>query len=189
MICGFVFSKDKRVLNGIGAYIGTFMMIGFASVFVYDLIMHIGDSIANILVVLFSLGVCTIMIVGSKQNSPLLSLQYSIEGYIVKNFTKHKVAEINIQDGLYFSELCLFLHSKGGGRWEEQYYLLSNYPIPKIPNHESGGLRLPRELTKSNVILLPASQSTNIWIKKTITDISIPQYPRIAYRPKIHKVN
>lgn len=184
MICGFVFSKDKRILNSAGIYIGILFMTGFTSVFCYDLIMCIGDRIANVLVVLLSLGISIIMIIGSKQNSPILSLRFSIESNSVKNFTKHDVTEISTQEGVFCSELCLLLHAKGGGRWVERYYLLSNYPIPRISNYESGGLRLPRKLNESSVILLPVNQSTSIWIKKTIVISQIPQYPKVAYLSK-----
>lgn len=184
MIYGFVFSKDKRIINSTGIYIGILLMTSFASVFCYDLIMCIGDRTANVLVVLFSLGICIVMIIGSKQNSPILSLQFSVENNCVKNFTKHDVTEISTQEGVFCSELCLLLHSKGGGRWVERYYLLSNHPIPRIPNYESGGLRLPRKLNESNVILLPVNQSTSIWIKKTIVISQIPQYPKVAYLSK-----
>ena len=130
------------------------------------------------------LGISIIMIIGSKQNSPILSLRFSIESNSVKNFTKHDVTEISTQEGVFCSELCLLLHAKGGGRWVERYYLLSNYPIPRISNYESGGLRLPRKLNESSVILLPVNQSTSIWIKKTIVISQIPQYPKVAYLSK-----
>lgn len=178
---GFVFSKDKRFINNFGVNFGVLLIVGFASVFFYDLIMGIGDRLANALVVLFSLGISVLMIIGSKKNASVLSLQYSIESNLVKNFTKSNIVQINTKRDIYFSELYLLLHSKGGARWEERYYLLSNLPIPKILNYESGGLRLPRRLSESNVILLPATQNTNMWIKKEIVDISAPRYPRIAY--------
>lgn len=115
----------------------------------------------------------------------ILSLKFACETSCVINQDMHKKITLNIQNPFYISKLSLLLYSRGG-KWTEEYYLLSERPFSMIPNYEEGGLRVIRVLSKENVIILPAQDNTDRWINQIFSGVVIPQYPKVAYQSKDH---
>jgi len=176
----YVFSRDKRLLNKTGGYAVTLLLLPFIIAFIKDMLMGDGDSVAYMLVIMLFISICLYSLWGSKRYREILSLRYFLNGVIAKNQSDQKTHSVNVMNSIFISKLLLSLHMRGG-HWLEQYYLVSNKPIQKVINHESGGLHIPKDLWDNGVVILPVNEQTNNWIKQAIGDSNVPQYPVVAY--------
>lgn len=110
-------------------------------------------------------------------------LCYSINNNRVLMKGNNTEYSIDMDQEFFLSVLPVAFSAKGAS-WYEQFYIVSNSPLPEFEHIKSGGLYLITEVSRENIAILPVNKETQAWVAQTTCLVHIPEYPKVAYFQK-----
>jgi len=175
---GYVFSDQKRFFINWIVPIMSFLCCCFSIPFFSLWFMRAENKGAH----LFSAAVFAFLslfqIYMRKKSIKLYTLQYICKNNSIQNFNKSYSSFVDTSSSLFVSKI----HVAGTSKvpWSEDFYVLSNKPLPYVANYEGNGMLVIHSLI-NDVVILPINNTTGIIVEQLAKDTTIPVYPKVMY--------
>ena len=177
---GYVFSENKRII--IKWIVPVTSLIGFCFSIscVIIAVTYSENRGTHILISMLCSPWSCFQLLMRRKVIPLLALQYCCKHNAVCNSNGLGSTFVDTRTSLFISKISV----EGNTRipWSEHFYFISNKPIAFVPNHEGNGLCVVKSLAKQGVVILPITETTGVFVAKLVDSITIPTYPKVAYR-------
>ena len=176
---GYVYSENKRIIIRWVVPIIILFEVVTSFCFLRMAIIDVEDRVISLIVAFAFALLSGLMIFGRKKALITLSLQYGCDDNIIQNHGLTEKNFIDVKCSMFVSQV----HIAGVTRapWPEEFYLLSNKPMPYVPNHEGNGTLVVQSLTQKGVVILPINETTQSIVDQLTENIVIPVYPKVAY--------
>lgn len=180
VIKSYVCTRDERMFWRYWAPVGLGIVGIFAIILLIE-VFRIRNSVGAWLFAFAWLVFFIYLIVRYSKVCVTPQLEFSLEEGQIKNiWPKGNKIELNLAKSYFCTKfICPFAF--GTATIEKEYYLFSEKPLT-LTRIKQNGFCTIEEINRNKVIIIPKTETTEIWVQQNVKVNQIPVYPAVAFK-------
>ena len=183
-ISGKVLGEDFYKSCILMTSIASFILFGFVvSLWISVLTsQHMALILSAIILVLATMGLVYFFVL-VYITYQLISMEYLCANRIISNTYKHAKFCVDLENAFYLTKMNIrFYHGKSSE--VKCFYVFAPIPIDQSLCENSGAKAIESFLN-NRAVIVPCEKETEWWIKEKVNMNTIPEFPKVLYRPSI----